>query len=56
MISTKEIELRAKIQVLEYLSERECKCDKSKCSEHFNYMKSLLYDYRTQLEELNEKK
>jgi hypothetical protein len=51
MTSEKEIKLKSKVELLQYLLDRECNCDKSKCAEHFHYMKSLLYEYKTQLNE-----
>ncbi len=57
MKSENEIKLKAKIEVLQYLNDRECNCDKSKCSEHFNYIRALIYDYQTRLDEsTNEEK
>lgn len=44
-------ELKAKIDLLTWLLERECGCDKSRCAEHFLYMKQLLYEYKCKYEE-----
>lgn len=51
-----QIKLRTKIEMLSYLLNRECDCDKSKCSEHFNHIRSLKYEYQIKLDELDEKK
>lgn len=42
--------LKAKIDLLEMLINRECGCDKSRCAEHFFYMSSLLYEYKQKYE------
>lgn len=53
MRDTKDV-LKAKIQLLTMLSDRECSCDKSKCAEHFEYMRKLRYEYECQLESYEE--
>lgn len=55
MKSEEQIRIEAKIEVLTYLSGRECNCDKSKCAEHFRHIESLKYEYKSKLEELDEK-
>jgi hypothetical protein len=47
-----EQEIKARIDLLEMLINRECSCDKSKCAEHFLYMESLLYEYKCKYEEV----
>lgn len=44
--------IKARIDLLEMLINRECSCDKSKCAEHFLYMESLLYEYKCKYEEV----
>lgn len=43
--------LKAQISLLAMLIERECKCDRAKCAEHFAYMRQLKYDYECKLED-----
>lgn len=43
--------LKAKIMLLDMLINRECECDKRLLAEHFQYMKSLKYEYECKIEE-----
>ena len=33
------------------LIDRECKCDRSKCAEHFRYMEQLRFEFESQIED-----
>lgn len=43
--------LKANIDLLGMLLNRECNCDKARCSEHFQYMAKLKFDYECKLED-----
>lgn len=43
--------LRGKIELLSWLLERECKCDRARCAEHFRYMEQLKFDYECKIED-----
>lgn len=43
--------LRAKRDLLAMLIDRECKCDRRLCAEHFRYMEMLKFDYECKIEE-----
>lgn len=44
--------LRARIELLDYLINRECGCDKSRCAEHFLYLKTLKFEYEVKYEQI----
>lgn len=43
--------LRGKVELLTWLIERECKCDRAKCAEHFRYMERLKFQYECEIED-----
>lgn len=43
--------IRGKIELLKWLIERECACDRSRCAEHFRYMERLKFDYECKIED-----
>lgn len=47
--------LRGNVELLTWLIERECACDRSRCAEHFRYMEQLRFDYACKIEEYESK-
>lgn len=43
--------LRGKVELLAWLIERECKCDRAKCAEHFRYMEQLKFQYECEIDD-----
>ena len=43
--------LRSRIELLDYLINRECGCVKSRCAEHFMYLKRLKFEYEVNYEQ-----
>ena len=43
--------LRSKVELLTWLINRECKCDRTKCAEHFRYMEQLKFQYQCEIED-----
>lgn len=43
--------LKAKRDLLAMLIDRECKCDRRMCDEHFRYMEVLKFDYECKIED-----
>lgn len=43
--------LRGKVDLLGWLIERECKCDRTRCAEHFRYMEQLKFQYECEIED-----
>lgn len=43
--------LKAKRDLLAMLIDRECKCDRRMCAEHFQYMEVLKFDYECKIED-----
>lgn len=43
--------LRGKVELLAWLIERECRCDRAKCAEHFRYMEQLKFEYECEIED-----
>lgn len=46
--------LKAKRDLLAMLIDRECKCDRRACAEHFRYMEALKFDYECKIEDYEE--
>lgn len=46
--------LKAKVELLTWLDERECECDKSRCAEHFRHIKQLKFEYQNEIDEYEE--
>ena len=45
------VRLRGKVELLTWLIDRECKCDRAKCAEHFRYMEQLKFQYECEIED-----
>lgn len=43
--------LKAKRNLLAMLIDRECKCDRRACAEHFRYMEMLKFEYECKIED-----
>lgn len=50
----KLVDLRAKVDILVYLSEFPCKCDRRKLPEYFAEVRRMEWEYLQQIKELEE--
>ena len=44
--------LQGKIDLLTWLINRECKCDRDRCAEHFRYFEQLRFEYECKIEDI----
>lgn len=43
--------LKSRVALLNWLLERECKCDRARCADHFRYLEQLKFEYELRIEE-----